>query len=140
MRIADIMTKGVCTVQMDDFVRYVKSLFEEHEFHHLLVVDGGILQGVISDRDLLKNLSPFCDTPCEQNRDLAILNKRAHQIMSRNPITVTPETSVKNAFELLIEKRISCLPVVTESGRVAGIVTWKDLIRAAFREVDASCW
>ena len=140
MQLSEIMTKSVVTVQQDDFVRYVKDQFEVREFHHLLVVDQGILQGVISDRDLFKILSPFCDTPCEQRRDMDILNKRAHQIMSRNPVTVRPETSIKDAFMVLTEQRISCLPVTSESGRVVGIVSWKDLLRAAFTVLDASCW
>ncbi|MFO7718127.1 MAG: CBS domain-containing protein [Thermodesulfobacteriota bacterium] len=140
MQISEIMTKSVATVKMDDFVRYVKAQFEEREFHHLLVVDQGIIQGVISDRDLFKILSPFCDTPCEQRRDTEILNKRAHQIMSRNPVTVLPETSIKEAFMVLTEQQISCLPVTNESGKVLGIVSWKDLLRAAFNVLDTSCW
>ena len=72
------MTKKVVTVEMDDSLRLVKEIFDNVSFHHLLVVDGGKLYGVISDRDLLKNLSPNIGTVAETSRDLAALNKKAH--------------------------------------------------------------
>ena len=61
MTVGQIMTRVVTTIGMDDSVRLVRHLFDEHSFHHLLVVDRGRLVGVISDRDLLRNVSPFID-------------------------------------------------------------------------------
>ena len=53
------MSRKLVWVEPDDRVIRVRELFNEYRFHHLLVIDDRRLVGVISDRDLLKNLSPF---------------------------------------------------------------------------------
>ncbi|HQW91146.1 MAG TPA: CBS domain-containing protein, partial [Nitrospira sp.] len=78
-----IMSTRAVTVTMDDSLARARELFNEHHFHHLLVVQGPTLLGIISDRDLLKAVSPHIGTLSETDRDRATLNKRAHQIMSR---------------------------------------------------------
>ena len=129
MTVASIMTHKVVTVEMDDTLLTINMLFKHVKFHHLLVVENKKLVGVISDRDFLRTVSPFLKTVCETTRDRETLNKRAHQIMNRNPITVYPETSIETAANLLLEKNISCLPVVSSHGSIEGIVTWKDILK-----------
>lgn len=124
------MSPRVVSVSMDDSLRVVRQLFEEHRFHHLLVVDGRRLIGVISDRDLLKHLSPFLGHDlAERTQDVATLNKRAHQIMTRKPISAGPEMTIHEAIRLILQNHISCLPVVDEQSRPVGIVTWRDLLK-----------
>ena len=94
------------------------------------------LVGVISDRDLLQYLSPFIDTPVESRRDALTLQKRAHQIMSRDLVTLTPSSSIVDAIRLFNQNTLSCLPVVDEHKHVLGIVTWRDVLRYAERLVD----
>ncbi len=129
MKIASIMTRNVYTVDIDDSLKTIRDIFGFDVFHHILVEDGRRLVGVISDRDLLIALSPFLDTLSEQERDTIALNKKAHQIMSRTPITVDVETSIEKASYLMLENNISCLPVLSPQGVVEGIVTWKDILR-----------
>lgn len=128
--VGQIMSRRVVTVSMDDTLAKAEALFAEFGFHHLLVLEQCRLVGVISDRDLLRASSPFTGTLNETTRDLATLNKRIHQMMNRALITVDRETSLDQAAQLLIDNRISCLPVVTEDGRVEGIVSWRDLLKA----------
>ena len=130
MRIDAIMTADAVTIDLDDSLRAVGEFFRRMEFHHLLVVEDGRLCSVVSDRDLLKASSPFLHTMTEQVRDTAILKKRVHQIMSRQLVTVACDTTVAEAVRLLLEKNVSCLPVLASDGTVEGIVTWRDLIRA----------
>jgi acetoin utilization protein AcuB len=108
---------------MDDSIEIVRDIFNNFEFHHLLVLENQKLAGVISDRDFLKTLSPFLDTPSQKRRDFAILKKKAHQIMSRTLLTIDAETSIEEAGNLLLENNISCLPVISPQGSVEGIVT-----------------
>jgi acetoin utilization protein AcuB len=131
------MSRQVVTVGMDDSLATVRSLFREHQFHHLLVLDGRRLVGVISDRDLLKALSPRLGTPSETERDLATLNKRAHQVMSRQVVTIQGGVSVAAAARVLLEKRVSSLPILSPDGALEGIVTWKDLLRGLLAERSA---
>ncbi len=130
MKIASIMTARVATVEMDDTLRTINGIFCYAKFHHLLVVEGKKLVGVISDRDLLKASSPFLNTPAERPCDIARLSRKAHQIMTRNLITVSRDTPVAEAVEILLQNNVSCLPVVSPTGQIEGIVTWKDITKA----------
>lgn len=130
MRVQDIMTRDPVTAGMDDDLHRVKNLFDLYRFHHLLVLAGDRLVGVISDRDLLRATSPFIGRASERPQDVATLNRRVHQIMSRNLIVVGPEAAVEDAARLMLGKRVSCLPVVGEESRVLGIVTWRDQLRS----------
>ena len=128
MLIKEIMTTRVATVSMDDRLGVIKEIFEQAHFRHLLVLEEEVLVGVFSDRDLLRALSPYLDTDAEMNRDTETLNRRAHQIMSRQPITISPESSLQAASAIMLEQHVSCLPVL-ENGALVGIVSWKDLQR-----------
>lgn len=128
--VGTVMSRRVVTVEMDDNLATIQRLFKEHRFHHLLVVERGALVGVISDRDLLKAISPNIGTLSETERDRATLNKRAHQIMTHNPVTVRVTTPLETAAALMLEKKISCLPVTSDNQAVDGILSWRDLLKA----------
>jgi acetoin utilization protein AcuB len=129
MRLQDLMSTKIVTVEMDDKLEVVKRIFDSTRFHHLLVVDGGRLQGVVSDRDLLRALSPYIGSNVETARDTATLNKRVHQIMTRKPITLHPEAEVADAIALFLDHSISCIPIVDGDFRPVGIISWRDLLR-----------
>jgi acetoin utilization protein AcuB len=128
--IRDIMTSRVVTIEMDDSLEVIREIFKKVRFHHLLVVDNEKLVGVISDRDVLKAISPYVGTMSETDRDRATLNKRAHQIMSHHPVTVRHSCSLQEAAQLMLIRGVSCLPVTTVDGVIQGVVTWKDMVRA----------
>lgn len=128
--VAEIMTRKVVSVELDDKLEDVKQIFDNVRFHHLMVVENGRLFGVLSDRDLLKHLSPFIDTASEQPRDRATLNKRVHQIMSRKLVTAGPELSAIEGARLMARHSISCLPIVGPKGEILGVVTLKDILYA----------
>jgi acetoin utilization protein AcuB len=123
------MTKKVFKIRMDDTIGTIHEILENANFHHLLVVEGNKLVGVISDRDVLKAISPFIGTLSEHTHDLVTLNKKAHQIMNHKPITVFNDTSLHAAATIMLNNNISCLPVVSPEGGIEGIVTWKDILR-----------
>jgi acetoin utilization protein AcuB len=109
----------------------VKEIFDSLRFHHLLVIGSDKkLCGVISDRDLLRAISPYVGTPSETARDAATLKKRAHQIMTRAPVTLRPDASLADAIQLLLGHRISCIPIVDEGFRAVGIISWRDILRS----------
>lgn len=131
MIIADIMTPKPVSVYMDTELALIKEIFDNAKFHHLLVEDENdhSLVGIISDRDLLNAISPYLNTRSETKRDTATLNQRAHQIMSRKPITVSPTCDINTAARKLLDENISCLPVIETNQKIVGIVSWKDLLR-----------
>lgn len=129
MKVEDIMTKRVVTVGFDDALETVREIFKSTGFHHLLVVEGRELQGVVSDRDLLRSLSPFIDSVVETQRDVGTLSKRVHQIMSRKPITLPPDADVAEAIQLFLTHQISCIPIVDSEFRPLGIVSWRNVLK-----------
>ena len=129
MSLEKIMSKSVVTVEMDDSLRMVKDIFDNIHFHHLLVVESGKLIGVISDRDLLKALSPNIGTAAETSMAAATLNKKAHQIMIRRPVTLAPSARFSDAIEIFNNYNISCIPVVDEENKPVGIISWRDILK-----------
>lgn len=130
MNIDAIMTKRVVSVSMDDNLEKIYKIFVAEHFHHLLVIeDDHRLVGIISDRDCLKAISPNINKDCACAKDLATLNKKAHQIMSRHPVVLDASASVEHAVDVLIENGLSCLPIVDTAGIAIGIVSWKDILQ-----------
>ena len=126
-----VMTTRLVTVEADDSLEVVKQIFDSVKFHHLLVVDSSKkLCGVISDRDLLRALSPYIGTASETGRDTATLKKRVHQIMTRQPVTLPPQASLADAVRLFLEHRVSCIPVVGPDFRAVGILSWRDVLKS----------
>ena len=137
MSVNSIMSQRVVSVKMDDSLHTIKELFEATGFHHLLVVEGRKLTGIISDRDLLKALSPFIDTISERAKDRATLERRAHQIMTRDVITVKEHSSVLNAISTFNRHRLSCLPVINAKDEPVGVLSWRDILRHMEDKVTA---
>jgi acetoin utilization protein AcuB len=129
MNVDSVMSRDVVTVRPDAALMEIRGLLHEKGFNHLLVTEeDDTLCGVISDRDVLKSVSPFLDTYSEEHRDVKTLSRPASEIMQADPITVTPDTSIKDASQTLLENRVSSLPVV-EGTELVGIVTGKDLLQ-----------
>ena len=130
MNVEKIMSKRIVTVERDDSLKVVKEIFDNARFHHLLVVESGKLFGVISDRDLLKALSPNIGTAVETTKDASTLNKRVHQIMTRKPVTLSPNAPFYVAIGIFNNHNISCIPVVDDENKPVGIISWRDILKA----------
>ena len=133
MMVKDFMTSELVSVTLDTTLAKVNALFAEHSFHHLLVVEDLKLLGVITDRDLFKSLSPRVDASVVTDQDLAYLNKKAHQIMTRNPITLHASANFREAIHVFNCERVSCIPVINDRNHPVGIITWRDLMRVLDR-------
>ena len=136
MQIREIMTTSVVTVTMDHTLEQVKEVFEAEGFHHPAVVasaeEGAEVVGLVSDRDMLRTLSPFVGKMAERNSDLHTLDRPVHQWMVRDIVSVGPDESAAWAARLMLRRGVSCLPVV-EGGHLVGIVTLRDV---AFLAID----
>lgn len=130
MLVSDVMTRGVVSVGLDDTLKSVSELFASHHFHHALVLDEERhLVGVVSDRDILRALSPFVAKLSERSIDAQTLGRPVHQLMKRHPVTISPHETIESAAATMLRKVVSCLPVVDVYGNILGIVTSRDLLR-----------
>jgi acetoin utilization protein AcuB len=134
MSVEKIMTKKIVTVELDDTMATVKDIFDNLKFHHLIVIESGKLIGVVSDRDLLKAISPNIGTMAATHMDEATLNKKVYQVMTRKPITLRPHDPIGDAVELFNTQGISCVPIVDEGFRPVGILTWRDILKAIVKK------
>ena len=106
MLVRDAMTSHVITISMDATLQEVREVFEAAAFHHLIVTENDKVVGVLSDRDLLENLSPFVGKMSEQTRDIARLQRKVHQVMSRTMRTTTPETALVQAGAVMVQMHV----------------------------------
>jgi len=136
MRVGDLMTRAVVSIDPDETLDRVREIMQDGGFHHVLVVDDGRLVGVISDRDVLRSMSPFLERELMNRRqDENTLRRKAHQLMTRHPQVAREDEPASEAAKRILEHRVGCLPVVDAARRVRGILTWRDLLAAAWPEV-----
>ncbi len=133
MPIKDIMSTKLITVSPDETLGRMKTIIDKLDIHHILVVINDELVGIISDRDILRNISPFKDTGSEAPRDNSILMTKASQVMTKNPTTIHQDGSIREAGKIILEKNIGLLPTVDSEGKLVGVISWKDVLRFAIK-------
>ena len=129
MSIAKVMSQTLITLDLDDKLSMAKSIFETNRIHHILITEEGRLAGIITDRDLYKHLSPAIGTSKETHKDIALLNKKIHLIMSRDLVTAKEALSLNESVLLFHDNHISCIPIVNEIFQPVGIITWRDILK-----------
>jgi CBS domain-containing protein len=126
MRAVDVMASPVYVVAPTDNVAYARNLMLRHRVSRLPVMDGNNLQGILTKKDIayrLRQTEPMWRRRPIDRIPVSIL-------MASNPITVTPETNIRDIAAIMLDRNISGLPVV-EDGMVSGIVTKLDVMRSA---------
>jgi acetoin utilization protein AcuB len=123
------MTRAPITVPEECPVRLALAQMQRDGVRHLLVLDGGRLSGILSNRDV-RRLALEDPGP-------SLLSAPVRSIMTEGPITVAPETAVTVAARLLLEHRIGALPV-RDGQEIVGIFTTADALEALLAVVENS--
>lgn len=129
MRVSDLMSRIVISTPGTAPVLEARALMQRERIRHLLVVDDGRLQGIVTDRDIRLNMaSPATSLSVwELNHLLARLT--VDEVMTRNVIAIDPARDVREAARIMIDHKIGALPVL-EGEHLLGIITETDLLRA----------
>ncbi|PAP75930.1 CBS domain-containing protein [Rubrivirga marina] len=130
MTARDLMTRQPEAAAPDETVLQARDRFRDGAFHHLPVVEGGRLVGLVSDRDVLRAAGPSLGTHEWDADGGPGIDRTLREVMSPDPITADPLMSVEEIADTLLRHDISSLPVV-EEGRLVGIVTSADVLRHA---------
>lgn len=134
MKVEDIMTENPITVKSHEDVDVAWEIMESNNFRHIPVInDEDELQGILSETDLEKYETAIRNRKLKANFDSDVSHVRVRQIMTKSPETVSPDTPLSEAGQLLLENKFSCLPVL-EGNTLVGIVTSKDFVRAFVSE------
>lgn len=129
MLVRNWMSQKVITVDEEDSMQDAMKLMKQHGIRMLPVLKGGNLVGVLTDRDL-KRASASDATTLDVHELLYLISKiKVKSIMSKNPISVPPELTIEETAEVLLNNKISGVPVVDEKGRVVGTITQSDVFR-----------
>jgi acetoin utilization protein AcuB len=131
MLIKDWMTREPITVTEETSMIKAIHIMKQHRFRRLPVVSAeGQLVGMITDRDL-KEASPSKATTLDVHELYYLLAElQVKEIMSRDPVKISPDDSVEHAAQLMLEHIVSGLPVVNDRGDLVGIITQSDIFRA----------
>ncbi len=130
--VSTVMARDFVSVASGERLDFVDDVMKLGRIRHMPVIDGDVLVGVVSQRDLLAaSLSRALDFESGQRRSF-MRSVQVSEVMSRHPITVTPEASLREAARLMLSHKIGCLPVVDDEAATIGLVTETDLLRGVY--------
>lgn len=139
MKVEEIMSDDITCINLDERLSIVRDLFIKHKFHHLMVIDNNNeLVAVISERDYFKATNSNLELPAANKKDLAMLNKRVHQIVSKKLVSIKQFTSFSDAIKIFHDTGVSCLPVVNSDNKPVGILTWRDIVGWLYSKVNSA--
>jgi acetoin utilization protein AcuB len=132
-KVREWMTDNVLTTRRDTSISSAHQIMIENHVRRLPVIEQGKLVGIITIGDV-REASPSNATTLsiwELNYLWAQLT--VEKVMSRKLYTVSPDSSMLDAAELMLEHKVSGLPVLDENERVVGIITESDIFRMLVR-------
>lgn len=130
MLVKNWMSKEVISIDVNDSMTNATKKLKEHGIRMLPVMKHGDLVGVITDRDLKKASASNANT-LEIHELLYVLTKiKVGDIMTKVPITVPPDYTIGETADLLLENKISGVPVIKNEGQILGVITEADIFRA----------
>lgn len=137
MTVAKWMKREVITIDEGDPVSLAFDLLLTNDIRHLPVLSNGKPVGIITDRDLNEALVPPDPSKTHRRSYHRIKNVKAKKIMTPNPIMIGPDAPIDQAARILLERKISCLPIRGPTGTLVGILTVTDLLRAFIEFMEA---
>ena len=128
MQVQEIMSTDVVVVGRNGDLSQVEDLMVTNKLRHVPVVEHGELVAIVSQRDLFKAMLSSTMGYGDKAQQAYLHSVRVKEMMTYPVVTVTPDTSVGEAADLMVHKGIGCLPVV-EGTQLVGVVTKTDLLR-----------
>ena len=127
MKVRDIMTTEVVTLKVDEELSLASDIMTLARIRHLPIVEGDRLVGIISQRDLFKaSLASVIDYDYQVAR-AHLKTVTIKEIMAKEIFTIAPDTKIHEAGQIMLEKKIGCLPVI-ENDALVGMVTESDIM------------
>ncbi|MFT5681825.1 MAG: CBS domain-containing protein [Myxococcota bacterium] len=127
-KITKIMTSNLTTAHLQQPLSEVRATMAEGGFHHMLVVNGKKLIGLISSTDLLRVSYQYGQDVRQTD---AILDDTVDvgSLMSRDLITLSEGNTVRDAVDIFSQGQLHSLPVVDSDGNLVGLATTTDVLR-----------
>ena len=116
MRVSEIMTNAAVTDQPDDTLGEAAGKMLKQQTGSLLVLDGEDLVGILTERDVLKAVATGVN----------MKDTRVSEVMTKDLVTVGPQTSLREAAKIMADRWIRHLPVM-DAGKLVGVISQRDL-------------
>lgn len=130
--VSEIMRTEVVTLAPNERLDLMHDIMKLGRVRHVPIVDGSRLVGIVSNRDLLEaSLSKALDFDPGSRRTF-LRSIDVEEVMTREVVSIGPDTSLEDAARILVQRKIGCLPVVGPDGSLLGLVTETDLLESAF--------
>jgi acetoin utilization protein AcuB len=130
MLVNDWMNSPVVTINTNETLQKAASLMADKKIGMLPVLDEGQLVGIVTDRDLKRAAPSSIEFLEVKELVYRLAQVRIEHIMTPNPITLLPDTTLEEAAQVLRKHNISGCPVLDHEGQLAGIITKNDIFTA----------
>jgi acetoin utilization protein AcuB len=132
MFIRQSMTVKVIVTHPEADIIEAKEKMDNHHIRHLPVIgDNNILVGIVTDRDIRSALPSTLMQHLNGREEQGKFSQyTVKDIMTHNPITISPDQTIQDALLLLQRNAIGALPVVDDTGMLKGIISVRDILRA----------
>ena len=126
--VTDIMMGSPVTLKPEDTLDLANDVISLGRIRHIPVVDAGRLVGLLSERDLMGAAASHVFRLKQKSKSALLKSVLIRDVMKKRVVTVSPQTSIKDAAHLMADKKIGCVPVVI-NGAIVGLVTTTDILR-----------
>jgi len=131
MRVEEVMSRSVITLAPEQTLRDALNLLRSKHIRQLPVVEDSRLIGIITDRDVKRATPSLLQGVDRDEYDRVLDTTQISQFMTREPMTVTPDSDLKETVKIFIDSKIGALPVVA-NGKLVGIITQIDALRVLY--------
>jgi len=135
----DVMSSPCVSLSSDATFHQAQDLFHQRRFRHVPVtnVPGQVL-GIVSDRDILRGQAAPSDYQLPPSFNPA--RTAIRHVMSHPVLVAQPLTEVRSIARVMFEEHIGAMPIVSEEGRLMGIITRTDILRVLISHPDFDQW
>jgi len=131
-----LMTAPVQTLPETAMASDAWTLFQHNPFHHIPIVDEhGQLIGILTDNDLLTLSSTLT-----QSQAFNPATTQVKQIAQTQVISSSATTGIRELADLMVTRRVGCVPIVNDQHQVEGLVTRTDILRALVQQAPIELW
>ena len=124
----EIMMGSPVTLKPDDTLALANDVISLGRIRHIPVVDEGRLVGILTERDLIGAAASQIFGLKQKNKSALLKSVLIKEVMKKRVVTATPDTPIKEIAHLMADKKIGCVPIVTD-GALTGLVTTTNVLR-----------
>ena len=127
--VRDYMTPSPQTLGVESTLLDAVLMMRRSELRHIPILEAGRLVGILTDRDVARFAPSILVTVSPQDYNRVFEETSVAKVMTRKLVNTTPDAPLAEAVHLIYSLKLGCLPVL-ESGRLVGIITVVDMLRA----------